>query len=61
VIAESMRLFPPAWILTRTLAADADFAGWHAPARTIVAVSPRARSRGSNTEHNRSTRNIPSC
>ena len=40
VIAESMRLFPPAWILSRALAADADFAGWHAPAGTIVAVSP---------------------
>ncbi len=40
VIAESMRLFPPAWMITRELTADADFAGWHAPAGTIVAVSP---------------------
>jgi cytochrome P450 len=40
VIAESMRLYPPAWILSRTLTADADFGGWHAPAGTIVAVSP---------------------
>jgi cytochrome P450 len=40
VIAESMRLFPPAWILSRTLTASADFGGWHAPAGTIVAVSP---------------------
>jgi cytochrome P450 len=40
VITESMRLFPPAWILPRTLTEDADFAGWHAPAGTIVAVSP---------------------
>ena len=40
VIAESMRLFPPAWMITRALTADADFAGWHAPAGTIVAVSP---------------------
>jgi cytochrome P450 len=40
VIAESMRLFPPAWIITRALTADADFAGWHAPAGTIAAVSP---------------------
>jgi cytochrome P450 len=40
VIAESMRLFPPAWILSRTLTADADFGRWHAPAGTIVAVSP---------------------
>lgn len=40
VVAESMRLFPPAWILSRTLTADADFGGWHAPAGTIVAVSP---------------------
>jgi cytochrome P450 len=40
VIAESMRLFPPAWILSRTLTADADFGRWRAPAGTIVAVSP---------------------
>ncbi len=40
VIAESMRLFPPAWMITRALTADADFASWHAPAGTIVAVSP---------------------
>jgi cytochrome P450 len=40
VITESMRLFPPAWILSRTLTADADFGGWHAPAGTLVAVSP---------------------
>jgi cytochrome P450 len=40
VITESMRLFPPAWILSRTLTAGADFGGWHAPAGTIVAVSP---------------------
>jgi cytochrome P450 len=40
VVAESMRLFPPAWMLTRSLTADADFGGWHAPAGTIAAVSP---------------------
>jgi pentalenene oxygenase len=40
VITESMRLFPPAWIIGRTLTASADFAGWHADPGTIVAVSP---------------------
>jgi cytochrome P450 len=40
VIAESMRRFPPAWMLTRAMTVDADFAGWRAPAGTIVAVSP---------------------
>jgi cytochrome P450 len=40
VITESMRLFPPAWIIGRTLTANADFAGWHATPGTIVGVSP---------------------
>jgi cytochrome P450 len=40
VIAESLRIYPPAWILARSLTAAADFGGWHAPAGTIVAVSP---------------------
>jgi len=40
VIAEAMRLYPPAWLLGRTLLAPLQFAGWHAPAGTLVAVSP---------------------
>jgi cytochrome P450 len=40
VITESIRPFPPAWILPRTLTEDAGFAGWHAPAGTIAAACP---------------------
>jgi len=40
VVAESMRLYPPAWIITRALVRPAELGGWHAPAGTIVAVSP---------------------
>ena len=40
VISEAMRLYPPAWVLGRTLVAPLDFAGWHAPAGTLVGVSP---------------------
>lgn len=40
VLAESMRLFPPAWIIARVLTAPANFAGWQAPTGTLVAVSP---------------------
>ena len=40
VIAESMRLYPPAWIVGRTITRDLDFAGWHAPAGAVVAASP---------------------
>jgi cytochrome P450 len=40
VITESMRLYPPAWLLGRTLQAPVQFDAWRAPAGTIVAVSP---------------------
>jgi cytochrome P450 len=40
VISEAMRLYPPAWVLGRTLVAPLDFAGWQAPAGTLVGVSP---------------------
>ncbi len=40
VISEAMRLYPPAWVLGRTLVAPLDFAGWHAPVGTLVGVSP---------------------
>src|SRR5664279_1195323 len=40
VISEAMRLYPPAWVLGRTLVAPLDLAGWHAPAGTLVGVSP---------------------
>jgi cytochrome P450 len=40
VISEAMRLYPPAWIIGRTLTADLDLAGWHLPAGSVAAVSP---------------------
>jgi len=40
VIAEAMRLYPPAWVLGRTLVTPLDCAGWHAPPGTLVGVSP---------------------
>ncbi len=40
VIAEAMRLYPPAWVLGRTIVAPLEFDGWHAPAGTLVGVSP---------------------
>ena len=40
VISEAMRLYPPAWVLGRTLVVPLEFAGWHAPAGTLVGVSP---------------------
>jgi cytochrome P450 len=39
VIAESMRLYPPAWILGRRAIADCSIAGHHVPARGIVLMS----------------------
>jgi cytochrome P450 len=40
VISEAIRLYPPAWIIGRTLTADLDLAGWHLPAGSVAAVSP---------------------
>jgi cytochrome P450 len=40
VITEAIRLYPPAWIIGRTLTADLDLAGWHLPAGSVAAVSP---------------------
>lgn len=40
VITETMRLYPPAWILGRTVRTDLVLGAWHAPAGTVVAVSP---------------------
>jgi cytochrome P450 len=39
VVAETMRLYPPAWVLGRRLLADARIAGWTVPARSIVMAS----------------------
>jgi cytochrome P450 len=40
VISEALRLYPPAWLLGRTIVAPLEFGGWHAPAGTVVLTSP---------------------
>jgi cytochrome P450 len=40
VIAESMRLYPPAWAIGRKAIVDHDLGGVHVPARSMVLVSP---------------------
>jgi cytochrome P450 len=40
VVAESMRLFPPAWIIGRRASADLVVDGWTVPAGTLVTTSP---------------------
>jgi cytochrome P450 len=39
VIAETMRLYPPAWVVGRRLLADVSLAGWTVPARSICVAS----------------------
>jgi cytochrome P450 len=39
VVAESMRLYPPAWVVGRRMRADAVLDGWTVPAGSIVAGS----------------------
>ncbi|MFE0522998.1 cytochrome P450 [Streptomyces sp. NPDC058954] len=40
IITETMRLYPPGWLLTRTTTVDAELGGRHIPAGTDVAFSP---------------------
>lgn len=40
VVSEAMRLYPPAWFLGRTILEPLEFGGWHAPAGTLVGLSP---------------------
>jgi cytochrome P450 len=40
VLAESMRLYPPAWILGRRALKDYEAGGFHVPAGSIVVLSP---------------------
>jgi cytochrome P450 len=40
VVAESMRHFPPAWIIGRRVVADVELDGWQIPAGTLVTTSP---------------------
>jgi cytochrome P450 len=38
VFDESLRLFPPAWIIGRRAIADDELGGFHVPARTVIAI-----------------------
>lgn len=40
VVAESMRLYPPGWIIGRRALADLELDGWPIPAGSLCAVSP---------------------
>jgi cytochrome P450 len=40
LIKESMRLYPPVWLLSRTARVDDEVAGYRIPAGTLVCVSP---------------------
>jgi cytochrome P450 len=40
VVAESMRLYPPAWVIGRRARVDVDLDGYRIPAGSIVLVSP---------------------
>jgi cytochrome P450 len=40
VIAESMRLFPPAWAIGRLSTEDHDLSGYHLPPKSLVLISP---------------------
>lgn len=40
VVAETMRLYPPAWILGRSLAEDLEVSGWRLPAGSTVLSLP---------------------
>ncbi len=45
VVAETMRIYPPAWILGRSLSEDLQVAGWRLPAGSIVLALPFALHR----------------
>lgn len=40
VVTEAIRLYPPAWIIGRTVTADLRLGGWHLPPGSVAAVSP---------------------
>ena len=45
VIQESMRLYPPIWIIERRAIADDDIGGFHIPAGSAVVISPYSMHR----------------
>jgi cytochrome P450 len=40
VIEEALRLYPPAWLISRSVTEDDEIGGFHIPARSIVFVCP---------------------
>jgi cytochrome P450 len=40
VLEEAMRLYPPAWVVTRSVTADDEVDGFHIPAGSLAIVSP---------------------
>ncbi len=51
VITEVLRLYPAAWIITRTAAEDADLAGHRIPRGTTIVISPYAVHRNPDLFH----------
>ena len=45
VLEETLRLYPPAWVITRRAIDDDELAGYRLPAGTVVIVSPWVRHR----------------
>jgi cytochrome P450 len=45
VIDEAMRLYPPAWIIARSLIGDDEIGGYHLPAGSFAFMSPYATHR----------------
>jgi cytochrome P450 len=45
VVTESMRLFPPAWVIGRRAIADYAIGGYHVPARSVLFMSPYVMQR----------------
>jgi hypothetical protein len=75
VISEAVRLYPPAWVIGRTLRSGLVIGSWHAPAGSTVAVSPlllhhdprwfrdppRSTPAGGSTTAARTYRGTPTC
>ena len=40
ILQESMRLYPPAWIITRSVIGPDEIAGYQIPARSVLFISP---------------------
>jgi cytochrome P450 len=45
VVSESLRLYPPAWMVGRSLSENIDIGGWHVPAGSTIAISPLVMQR----------------